>query len=121
MFLNVLENLTQNKLETHLNNGQKSYCFSPCKNADKTIVFGVNGQIKKNDKVISAASCTTNCLAPVAHVLNQNFKIEKGFYDNDHAFTSDQRILDNSHKILEGLVCKPINCTNFNWCIKSNW
>ena len=53
---------------------------------------------KKNDKIISAASCTTNCLAPVVHVLNENFEIEKGFMTTIHAFTSDQRILDNSHK-----------------------
>ena len=91
---------SKNKLETHLNNGAKKVIVSaPCKNADKTIVFGVNeSELKKNDKVISAASCTTNCLAPVAHVLNQNFKIEKGFMTTIHAFTSDQRILDNSHK-----------------------
>ena len=70
-----------------------------CKNADKTIVFGVNEtELKKEDNIISAASCTTNCLAPVAHVLNENFVIEKGFMTTIHAFTSDQRILDNSHK-----------------------
>ena len=55
-------------------------------------------ELKKNDNIISAASCTTNCLAPVAHVLNKNFEIEKGFMTTIHAFTSDQRILDNSHK-----------------------
>ena len=47
---------------------------------------------------MSAASCTTNCLAPIANVLNENFEIEKGFMTTIHAFTSDQRILDNSHK-----------------------
>ena len=72
---------------------------APCKNADKTIVFGVNQNIiSKDDKIISAASCTTNCLAPVVNVLNNNFEIEKGFMTTIHAFTSDQRILDNSHK-----------------------
>ena len=55
-------------------------------------------ELKKEDKIISAASCTTNCLAPVAFVLNENFEIEKGFMTTIHAFTSDQRILDNSHK-----------------------
>ena len=91
---------SKNKLQPHLNNGAKKVIVSaPCKNADKTIVFGVNeSELKKNDKIISAASCTTNCLAPVAHVLNENFKIEKGFMTTIHAFTSDQRILDNSHK-----------------------
>ena len=78
---------------------KKIIVSAPCKNADKTIVFGVNElELRKNDKIISAASCTTNCLAPVAFVLNKNFEIEKGFMTTIHAFTSDQRILDNSHK-----------------------
>ncbi len=91
---------SKDKLETHLKNGAKKVIVSaPCKNADKTIVFGVNqSEIRDEDKIISAASCTTNCLAPVAHVLNENFEIEKGFMTTIHAFTSDQRILDNSHK-----------------------
>ena len=91
---------SKDKLEPHLNNGAKKVIVSaPCKNADKTIVFGVNEmELKKNDKIISAASCTTTCLAPVAHVLNENFEIEKGFMTTIHSFTSDQRILDNSHK-----------------------
>ena len=84
----------------HLKNGAKKVIVSaPCKDADKTIVFGVNEKdIQKKDKIISAASCTTNCLAPVANILNENFKIEKGFMTTIHSFTSDQRILDNSHK-----------------------
>ena len=91
---------SKDKLIPHLNNGAKKVIVSaPCKNADKTIVFGVNEiELKKEDRIISAASCTTNCLAPVAHVLNKNFEIEKGFMTTIHAFTSDQRILDNSHK-----------------------
>ena len=93
---------SKDKLLTHLNNGTKKVIVSaPCKNADKTIVFGVNEiELKKDDNIISAASCTTNCLAPVAHVLNESFEIEKGFMTTIHAFTSDQRILDNSHKDL---------------------
>ncbi len=91
---------SKEKLLPHLRNGAKKVIVSaPCKNADKTIVFGVNEKIiKKNDNIISAASCTTNCLAPVAYLLNESFKIEKGFMTTIHAFTSDQRILDNSHK-----------------------
>tara|TARA_B100000989_G_C19504810_1_gene455991 strand:+ start:572 stop:1579 length:1008 start_codon:yes stop_codon:yes gene_type:complete len=91
---------SKDKLLPHLDNGVKKVIVSaPCKNADKTIVFGVNETVlKKEDRIISAASCTTNCLAPVAYVLNENFKIEKGFMTTIHAFTSDQRILDNSHK-----------------------
>ncbi len=91
---------SKEKLLPHLKNGAKKVIVSaPCKNADKTIVFGVNEmELKKEDKIISAASCTTNCLAPVANVLNDAFEIEKGFMTTIHAFTSDQRILDNSHK-----------------------
>ena len=91
---------SKEKLITHIKNGAKKVIVSaPCKNADKTIVFGVNENIiSKDDKIISAASCTTNCLAPVVNVLNNNFEIEKGFMTTIHAFTSDQRILDNSHK-----------------------
>ena len=91
---------SKDKLLAHLNNGAKKVIVSaPCKNADKTIVFGVNEkELKKDDNIISAASCTTNCLAPVANILNENFEIEKGFMTTIHAFTSDQRILDNSHK-----------------------
>ena len=91
---------SKDKLLPHLKNGAKKVIVSaPCKNADKTVVFGVNeSEIKNEDKIISAASCTTNCLAPVAHVINKEFEIEKGFMTTIHAFTSDQRILDNSHK-----------------------
>ena len=91
---------SKEKLVPHLKNGAKKVIVSaPCKNADKTIVFGVNeSELEKNDNIISAASCTTNCLAPIAHVLNENFEIEKGFMTTIHAFTSDQKILDNSHK-----------------------
>ena len=91
---------SKEKLEPHIKNGAKKVIVSaPCKKADKTIVFGVNEtKLKKVDKIISAASCTTNCLAPVAHILNKNFEIERGFMTTIHAFTTDQRLLDNSHK-----------------------
>ncbi|MDC0216379.1 type I glyceraldehyde-3-phosphate dehydrogenase [Candidatus Pelagibacter sp.] len=91
---------SKKKLLAHIKNGaQKVIVSAPCINADRTIVYGVNEKIlTKNDQIISAASCTTNCLAPVADVLNKNFEIEKGFMTTIHAFTSDQRILDNSHK-----------------------
>ena len=91
---------SKEKLMAHINNGAKKIIVSaPCKNADKTIVFGVNEEeLTKKDQIISAASCTTNCLAPVASVLHKTFGIEKGFMTTIHAFTSDQRILDNSHK-----------------------
>ena len=84
----------------HLDNGAKKVIVSaPCEGSDKTIVFGVNEKtLRKEDKIISAASCTTNCLAPVANVINDNFIIEKGFMTTIHSFTTDQRLLDNSHK-----------------------
>ena len=93
---------SKEKLLAHIKNGAKRVIVSaPCKNADKTIVYGVNHKkINKNDLIISAASCTTNCLAPVAYVLNKEFKIEKGFMTTIHSYTSDQRLLDNSHKDL---------------------
>ncbi len=91
---------SKDQLLPHIENGVKKVIVSaPCKMADKTIVFGVNHKkIKNNDRIISAASCTTNCLAPVADVINKKFKILNGFMTTIHAFTSDQRILDNSHK-----------------------
>tara|TARA_B110000014_G_scaffold255707_1_gene237882 strand:- start:467 stop:1474 length:1008 start_codon:yes stop_codon:yes gene_type:complete len=91
---------TKEKLLAHIENGAKKVIVSaPCKNADKTIVYGVNENIlTKKDQIISAASCTTNCLAPVANILNESFEIEKGFMTTIHSYTSDQRILDNSHK-----------------------
>ena len=91
---------SKDKLLAHIKNGAKKVLVSaPCKAADKTIVYGVNeDMLTKDDQIVSAASCTTNCLAPVANVLNKSFEIEKGFMTTIHAFTSDQRILDNSHK-----------------------
>jgi len=93
---------SKEKLLAHIKNGTKKVIVSaPCRNADKTIAYGVNHKsLNKNDLIISAASCTTNCLAPVAYVLNKEFKIEKGFMTTIHSYTSDQRLLDNSHKDL---------------------
>ena len=101
MSLSALENLIpKKKLLNHISNGaQKVIVSAPCREADKTIVYGVNHQtISHEDKIISAASCTTNCLAPVAFVLNNKFGIEKGFMTTIHSYTTDQRLLDNSHK-----------------------
>ena len=94
------KNNSKEKSLKHIKNGaDKVIVSAPCKNADKTIVYGVNHKsINKNDLVISAASCTTNCLAPVAYILNKKFTIEKGFMTTIHSYTTDQRLLDNSHK-----------------------
>ena len=93
------KNNSKEKSLQHIKNGAKKVIVSaPCKNADKTIVYGVNhNTINKNDLVISAASCTTNCLAPIAYILNKEFGIEKGFMTTIHSYTTDQRLLDNSH------------------------
>ena len=92
---------SKEKSTQHIKSGAKKVLVSaPCKGA-KNIVFGVNQKsINLKDEVISAASCTTNCLAPVAKVLNNNFEIERGFMTTIHSYTSDQRLLDNSHKDL---------------------
>ncbi|MDA9676783.1 type I glyceraldehyde-3-phosphate dehydrogenase [bacterium] len=92
---------TKEKSAQHIKSGVKKVLVSaPCKGANN-IVFGVNHKnINSKDEVISAASCTTNCLAPVAKVLNDNFKIERGFMTTIHSYTTDQRLLDNSHRDL---------------------
>ena len=92
---------TKEKSAQHINSGAKKVVVSaPCKNTIN-IIFGVNEKsLKSSDQVISAASCTTNCLAPVAKVLNENFGVERGFMTTIHSYTSDQRLLDNSHKDL---------------------
>lgn len=84
----------------HLKSGAKKVLISaPGKSPDVTIVMGVNdSDYKKEHKIISLASCTTNCLAPVAKVLNENFGIVKGFMTTVHAYTNDQAILDSGHK-----------------------
>jgi len=63
--------------------------------------------LKKNDVIVAAASCTTNCLAPVAKVINDNFGIERGFMTTIHSYTADQRLLDNSHKDLRRARSAP--------------
>jgi len=99
---------TKEKSSQHISSGAKKVLVSaPCKGAIN-IVFGVNQKIlKKNDEVIAAASCTTNCLAPVAKVLNDNFGIERGFMTTIHSYTTDQRLLDNSHKDLRRARSAP--------------
>jgi glyceraldehyde 3-phosphate dehydrogenase len=91
---------SKEKCIQHIKNGAKKVIISaPCKGADKTVVYGVNHKsINKDDLIISASSCTTNCLAPLASVINKEFEIEKGFMTTIHSYTADQRLLDNSHK-----------------------
>ena len=90
------------KAKKHLERGAKKVLISaPAKNVQKTIVFGVNDtQLEANDNMISNGSCTTNCLAPVAKVLNNAFGIEEGIMTTIHAYTGDQPTLDRRHKDL---------------------
>jgi len=86
----------------HIEAGAKKVIISaPATGAVKTIVLGVNDdQITAQDTVLSNASCTTNCLAPMAKVLNDKFGIEKGYITTIHAYTADQRLQDSPHKDL---------------------
>ena len=90
------------KSAAHLAGGAARVLVSaPCKNADATIVYGVNHhEIKPDQLVISNASCTTNCLAPVAKVMAESVGIEAGYMTTIHAYTGDQPTLDTSHKDL---------------------
>lgn len=90
------------KAAAHLDAGAKRVIVSaPSKGADLTVVYGVNDdKLTKEHKVISNGSCTTNCLAPVAHVLNKTVGIEKGFMTTIHSYTGDQPTLDKLHKDL---------------------
>lgn len=92
----------KSKAALHLEAGARKVIISaPGKNVDRTIVLGVNeGDITDSDTIISCGSCTTNCLAPVAKVLNDGVGIIKGQMTTVHAYTSDQRILDAPHKDL---------------------
>lgn len=88
------------KCQAHLDAGAKHVIISaPAKDDVKTIVYGVNHEIlNKDDKVISAASCTTNCLAPVLGLIDKKYGIVKGFMTTVHAMTNDQETLDIPHK-----------------------
>ncbi|MEK6984579.1 MAG: type I glyceraldehyde-3-phosphate dehydrogenase [Nanoarchaeota archaeon] len=87
----------------HLNAGAKKVLISaPAKNPDISIVMGVNEKMynKKKHHIISNASCTTNCLAPVVKILHDNFGVKRGFMTTIHAYTADQKLVDAPHKDL---------------------
>ncbi len=91
------------KAEVHLTNGAKKVLISaPAKGVDLTVCYGVNHTAYRKDQhhVLSNASCTTNCLAPVAKVLHERFGIRRGLMTTVHSYTNDQRILDLPHKDL---------------------
>ena len=93
---------SKEKASVHLEQGAKRVLVSaPASGADITVVYGVNDdKLEASHTVVSNASCTTNCLAPVAHVLNQAIGIDRGFMTTIHAYTGDQPVLDTLHKDL---------------------
>ena len=93
---------SREKAAAHLQNGSsRVLCSAPASGADKTVVFGVNHEVlTPEDMVISNASCTTNCLAPIAKVLDDAFGIETGYMTTVHSYTGDQPTLDTAHKDL---------------------
>jgi glyceraldehyde 3-phosphate dehydrogenase len=100
------------KAKTHADNGAKKVIISaPAKNEDLTVVMGVNHDLYDAEKhtVISNASCTTNCIAPLAKVLNDAFTIEKGLMTTIHAYTQDQNLQDGPHKDLRRARAAALN------------
>jgi glyceraldehyde 3-phosphate dehydrogenase (phosphorylating) len=99
------------KAAQHLEAGAKRVLVSaPAKGADLTVVYGVNhGKLTAEHKVVSNASCTTNCLAPVAKVLNDLCGIKSGYMTTIHAYTNDQNILDQAHKDIRRARAAAIN------------
>lgn len=98
--------------QMHLQMGAKKVLISaPAKNPDVTLVPGVNMQTydKAHHNIVSMASCTTNCLGPVAKILDENFKIKSGFMVTVHAYTNDQRIQDLPHKDLRRARAAALN------------
>lgn len=91
---------SKEKCEAHIKAGAKKVIISaPAKDEAKTIVYGVNEDILTNkDKIISAASCTTNCLAPILNLIHKNYNVISGFMTTVHAITNDQETLDIPHK-----------------------
>ena len=99
------------KAKAHIEAGAKKVVISaPAKNVDGTFVMGVNDGDYTNDlNIVSNASCTTNCLAPLAKVLHENFGIERGTMTTIHSYTGDQRILDAPHKDLRRARAAALN------------
>ena len=93
---------SKDKAEQHIQAGAKRVLISaPGQNVDKTIVFGVNHETLTNeDRIISNASCTTNCLAPLAKIIHEEYKILNGLVNTIHAYTNDQSLLDIHHSDL---------------------
>ena len=101
----------RDKASKHLEAGAKKVLISaPAKDEDLTVVYGVNSdQLTAEHRIVSNASCTTNCLAPVAHALHSKIGIESGFMTTIHSYTGDQRIVDTMHKDLHRARAGALN------------
>ena len=121
---------SKDKASAHLTAGAKRVLISaPAEGADLTVVYGVNhDKLTKANTVVSNASCTTNCLAPVVKVLNDTVGIDKGFMTTVHAYTNDQPTLDQVHKdlyraraaALNMIPTRPARPRPSAWCCR-NW
>ena len=103
---------TREKLERHLAGGAKRVILTvpPKDEVDRMIVIGVNeAELVAGDRIVSNASCTTNCLAPIARILDESFGIEEGFVSTVHAYTNDQRLADVPHKDLRRSRAAALN------------
>ena len=103
---------SRDKAELHITAGAKKVLISaPAKNPDATICMGINDEIydKAKHAIVSNASCTTNCLAPLAKILHTSFGIEHGFMSTIHSYTNDQRILDFPHEDLRRARAAAVN------------
>ena len=103
---------SRDKAELHIKAGAKKVLISaPAKNPDATICMGINDEIydKSKHAIVSNASCTTNCLAPLAKILHTNFGVQHGFMSTIHSYTNDQRILDFPHEDLRRARAAAVN------------
>ncbi len=103
---------SREKLERHLAGGAKKVILTvpPKDEVDRMVVIGVNeGQLLASDRIVSNASCTTNCLAPIARILDEAFGIEEGFVSTVHAYTNDQRLADVAHEDLRRSRAAALN------------
>jgi len=102
--------VTQEKMRLHIEAGAKAVVLSaPAKDETPTFVLGVNGKNYKNETIINNASCTTNCIAPVARVMVDSFGVEKAMMTTIHGYTSDQRLQDGGHKDLRRARAAALN------------
>lgn len=102
--------LTKEKAKDHINAGAKKIIMSsPPKDDTPMFVIGVNADKYKNEKIISCASCTTNCITPVMKILENNFGVEKSLMTTIHSYTADQNLIDGPHKDLRRTRAAAIN------------